>query len=56
MAFPLVSLLLQEADYDRPSLNPYYVFKEIFTFLLTLANYSLKVAHHDSQLTSPSVA
>jgi len=47
MAFPLVSLLLQEADYDKLSLNPYYVSRKGKEILLTLANYSLKLAHND---------
>ena len=37
MAFPLVSLLFQEVEYDRSSLNPCYFLEEIFYFLVDIA-------------------
>jgi len=37
MAFPLVSLLFQEVECDRPSLNPFFLLKKIKSFYFVVS-------------------
>jgi len=43
MAFPLVSLLFREVEYDRPSLRKFFLFLKIYIFFTLLSAIKLNM-------------